>query len=278
MILIIEDITKEMKQRHAVDLGSYDSSFLLKKLKRRMASLGISVPETYLACFRNDPGEAITLMHEIGVNVSLFFRNPLIYDIIERQLLPSIIEAKRHSGRQEIRIWSAGCATGEEPYSIAILLHRLLKEEFKKWKVHIFATDIEQERLTTAKAGIFSREKLVDTKLGIIDEYFSHSEENFILKPAIRQMVNFSLDDLASTEKIAPAASIFGAFDLVLCRNVMIYFNNVAKMRAVQKFIKTLNNSGYLILGESEWIADSLKSHFTEIDHTNRIYKKTGTG
>jgi chemotaxis protein methyltransferase CheR len=274
MILIVEDITKEMKQRHAVDLGSYNSSFLLKKLKSRMASLGISVPEKYLAYFRKDPDEAFILMQEIGICVSLFFRNPLIYAVIEQQLLPSIIEAKQHSGRQEIRVWSAGCATGEEPYSIAILLHRLLKEEFKNWKVHIFATDIEQKRLTTAAAGIFLRDKLVDTKLDIVDKYFIQSQENYRLKPEIRKMVNFSLDDLTSPQKIAPAASIFGSFDLVLCRNVMIYFNKSVKMRAVRKFIKTLNSSGYLILGESEWIAGSLGSAFIEIDHTNRIYKK----
>nr|MBF0223519.1 protein-glutamate O-methyltransferase CheR [Desulfobulbaceae bacterium] len=274
MILIVEDIAKELKQRHDVDLGSYNSSFLLKKLKSRMASLAITVPEDYLTYFRKDPGEALLLMNEIGISVSLFFRNTLVYSIIEQQLLPPIIAAKQHSGRQEIRVWSAGCATGEEPYSIAILLHRLLNEEITNWKVHIFATDIDQERLTSAAAGVYPRAKLVDTRIGIVDEYFSQSREKYILNPAIRQMVNFSLDDLASSEKIAPAASIFGSFDLVLCRNVMIYFNNSAKRRAIQKFVKTLNSSGYLILGESEWIDDSLKSNFIEIDHTNRIYKK----
>lgn len=274
MILIVEDIVKELKQRHAVDLDSYESYFLLKKIKSRMDSLDITVPGKYLAHFRKDSGEALLLMYEIGINVSLFFRNPFIYSIIEQQLLPSMIAAKQHSGRQEIRVWSAGCATGEEPYSIAILLHRLLKEEIKNWKVHVFATDIDRKRLTSAAAGVYPRSKLVDTRLEIVDEYFIQSQENYRLNPEIRQMVNFTLDDLASTDKIAPAASIFGSFDLVLCRNVMIYFNNSAKTRAVRKFIKTLNSSGYLILGESEWIADSLKSDFIEIDQTNRIYKK----
>lgn len=239
-----------------------------------MAGLGITVPGKYLAHFQKDPDEAITLMQKIGISVSLFFRNPLVFSIIEQQLLPTIIEANRQNGLSEIRVWSAGCATGEEPYSIAILLHRLLEKEIINWKIHIFATDIEQKRLTTAAAGVFHRDKLVHAKLEIVDKYFSQSQENYILKPVICKMVNFSLDDFASTDKIAPAASIFGSFDLVLCRNVMIYFNKSAKMRAVQKFIKTLNSSGYLILGEAEWLADSLKSAFIEIDQTNRIYKK----
>jgi chemotaxis protein methyltransferase CheR len=274
MILIVEDIAKELKQHHAVDLGSYNNSFLLKKIKSRMAGLGMTVPGEYLAHFRKDPGEALLIMQEIGINVSLFFRNPLIYAIIEQQILPSIIEAKQHSGRQEIRVWSAGCATGEEPYSIAILLRRLLTEEIKNWKLYVFATDIDQKRLTSAAAGVYPRAKLADTRLEIVDEYFIQSQGDYRLNPEIRKMVNFTLDDLASTDKIAPAASIFGSFDLVLCRNVMIYFNDSAKTRAVQKFTKTLNSSGYLILGESEWIDDSLKSDFIEIDQTNRIYKK----
>ncbi len=274
MILIVEDIAKELKQYHAVDLESYESSFLLKKIKSRMAGLGLTVSGKYLAHFRKDPDEARILIREIGISVSLFFRNPFVYSIIEQQLLPSIIEAKRQNGLSEIRVWSAGCATGEEPYSIAILLHRLLEREITNWKVHIFATDIEQIRLTTALAGVFPRDKLVETKLEIVDKYFIQSKGNYRLKPEIRKMVNFSLDDLASTDKIAPAASIFGSFDLVFCRNVMIYFNKPAMKRAVRKFIKTLNSSGYLILGESEWIADSQKSAFIEIDHTNHIYKK----
>ncbi|MBT3225915.1 MAG: protein-glutamate O-methyltransferase CheR, partial [Deltaproteobacteria bacterium] len=274
MILIVENIAKELKQYHAVDLESYESRFLLKKIKCRMADLGITVPGKYLTYFQENPDEARILIREIGISVSLFFRNPFVYSIIEQQLLPSIIEAKRQNGSSEIRVWSAGCATGEEPYSIAILLHRLLEKEIINWKIHIFATDIGQKRLTTAAAGVFHRDKLVDTKLENADKYFSQSQGNYRLKPEIRKMVNFSLDDLASTDKIAPAASIFGSFDLVLCRNVMIYFNNSAKTRAVQKFIKTLNSSGYLILGESEWIDDSLKSAFIEIDQTNRIYKK----
>ncbi len=274
MLLIIEDISKELKQRYDVDLNSFASNVLIPRIQKRMSSLGISVPQTYLDYFRQDPDEAITLLQEIVTNVTLFFRNPLVYSILEQRILPAIIKAKRRKGRNEIRIWSAGCATGEEPYSIAILLHRLLKEVIKEWQIHIFATDIEQKTLNTAAKAVFTSDMLVTTRSEFIDEYFTSAKDKYKLKPVIRKMVNFSFDDLASSEKIAPAASIFGSFDLVLCRNVLIYFNAQAKKRAIRKFIKTLSSCGYLILGESEWMTEDQQSAFTEIDHKNRIYKK----
>jgi chemotaxis protein methyltransferase CheR len=274
MLLIVEDITKELKQRYAVNLNAFNSSLLISKINKRMSSLGISIQQTYLDHFRKDPDEATILLQEIGINVSSFFRNPMVYTNLEQNILPEIIKDKRKKGLNEIRVWSAGCSSGEEPYSVAILLHQLLNDETKQWQIHIFATDIDQEILNKAVKGVFTRDQLLDTKLGICDEYFNYNKGKYTLKPGIRKMVNFSFDDLASPEKIAPAASIFGSFDLVLCRNVLIYFNASAKQRAIQKTIKTLNRSGYLILGESEWMADKEQSAFIEKDHKNRIYKK----
>lgn len=274
MLLIVEDITKELKQRYSVDLNSFNSNLLISKINKRMSSLGISVQQAYLNHFREDPDEATILLQEIGINVSSFFRNPMVYLILEQSILPTILEAKRQKGVSDIRVWCAGCASGEEPYSIAILLHQLLKDVIEQWQIHIFATDIDQKILNKAAKGIFTRDQLLDTKLGICDEYFNYAKNEYKLKPVIRKMVNFSFDDLASPEKIAPAASIFGSFDLILCRNVLIYFNASAKKQTVRKFIKTLNSSGYLILGESEWMADNEQSAFMEIDHKNRIYKK----
>ncbi len=111
MNLIVEDIAKELTQYHSFDIGSYESSFLINKINSRMASLSITVPGEYLTHFRKNPAEANLLIREIGICVSLFFRNPLVYSIIEQQLLPAIIETKRQNGLREIRIWSAGCAT-----------------------------------------------------------------------------------------------------------------------------------------------------------------------
>ena len=272
-MLIIEDIAREIKQQCHVDLNSFTSTLVLSKITKRMEGLGITVPQTYLDFYRKNPGEAIILLQEIGINVSSFFRNPHVYSVLEQHILPAIIEEKRKKGSKEMRVWSAGCATGEEPYSIAILLHHLLHDEIEQWQIHIFATDIDQEVLTKAAEAVFPRDRLLDTRLGICDNYFTCKGERYTLKQVIRQMVNFSFDDLLSSETIAPVASIFGSFDLVLCRNVMIYFNKLAKQVALRKFVNSLSRKGYLVLGESEWIEESEKPAFIEIDSENRIYK-----
>lgn len=273
MLLIVEDITKEIKQRYDVDLNSYANKLLISTINKRMFKLDFTMQQTYLDFFHTDPDEAVVLLQQIGVNVSSFFRNPMVYSILEQRILPELIERKRKQGLNEIRIWSAGCASGEEPYSIAILIHQLLKKSFKQWRIHIFATDIDRESLNQAVQGTFSRDRLQDTRLGIYDAYFTRVDAGYSLAPEVRQMVNFSFEDLLSSGKVAPAASIFGSFDLILCRNVLIYFNKSAQKVAIQKFIKTLTSKSYLILGESECIDKNLKSAFMEIDIINRIYK-----
>ena len=274
MLLIVEDIVKELSKKQAVNLEAFSNELVIEKIKKRMHSLRIKTPQTYLDHFRQDSSEAELLVQEIGIKVSSFFRNSMAYEIIEQRLLPTIIDLNRRKKSHVIRIWSAGCCTGEEPYSIAILLHRILKDEIKNWQLHIFATDIDQKILNKAAEGVYHRDSLINTKLGIIDEYFTLVKEQFILKPVICSMVNFSFDDLSSTNKVAPAASIFGSFDLVLCRNVLIYFNVKTKQQVLQKIFKSLGHNGYLVLGESEWISEIKTGTLIEIDTKNRIYKK----
>jgi chemotaxis methyl-accepting protein methylase len=239
-----------------------------------MTCLQIKTAQAYLEIVSKEPDEADNLLSEIGIQVSLFFRNPLIFEIIREQTLPTILEAKRRTGLREIRVWSAGCSAGEEAYSVAILLHQLLKDELKEWRIMIFATDIDRKILTEAERGVFSRAKLCDTRLGVVDEYFTSVGMEFKVKPFIRKLVDFSFDDLASTEKGAPSASIFGAFDLVLCRNVMIYFNEASRDLVRKKIIKSLGRGGYLVLGESEWLSNTDKSELAEVDDRSRIFRK----
>jgi len=274
LILNIDDLVHEMKVQKGFDLNAYAPAFLLHKIKNRMTSLQLKTMQAYLDILRTEPSETGNLLSEIGIQVSRFFRNPLVFEIIRERTLPAILEAKRKSGVREIRVWSAGCSSGEEAYSVAILLHQLIKDDLKDWRIMIFATDIDREVLKRADKGIFSRAQLEDTRMGIVDEFFTPYGENYKVKPVIRSMVDFSFDDLASHEKGAPSASIFGGFDLVLCRNVMIYFNEQSRDHVRSKIIKSLGRGGYLVLGESEWLTEINKSDLAEVDDRNRIFRK----
>jgi len=273
----IENILAKLRQARGIDFSDYRQNTLSRRIASRLARLGIEDYARYLDLLESDPAECDKLIDTIAINVSSFFRNPIVCEILSQTLFPQIIEKKRLSGSQQIRIWSAGCAGGEEAYSLAILIHEALKKDFAEWSVHLFATDIDQESLCRAEQGSYPRESLLNVKLGILDEYFDRTEVGYTVKPKIRKMVRFSLDDLTSTSTFAPKESVFGEFDIIFCRNVLIYFNAELQKRVVKKFVRSLPVAGYLVLGDSERLDNETSVNFQVVDHKNRIYKKRST-
>jgi chemotaxis protein methyltransferase CheR len=269
-----KDIFNEIKRVRGIDLSDYRSETLEIRLTERMKQVGCPDISHYVEYLRNDPSECDLLIDCIAINVSSFFRNPLVFDILAHRVLPDMVELKRHNNQQEIRVWSAGCANGQEPYSMAILIHEVLKDFRLKWKSHIFASDIDKEALKQAASAIYTVENLENTRMGYIERYFTRDDHGYKLQPFIQEMVQFSQEDLNSRTTIAPAESVYGTFDIILCRNVLIYFKQEQQNFVVEKLLKSLDNLGYLILGESETITGSLAPRFDVIDQRNRIYQK----
>ncbi|MBT7069227.1 MAG: protein-glutamate O-methyltransferase CheR, partial [Verrucomicrobia bacterium] len=203
-------------------------------------------------------------------DVSSFFRNPVVFEVLAQSLLPRLTR-----DRDELRVWSAGCAAGEEAYSIAILIQEEIKR-IRDTTLHsmIFATDIDREVLKKAAKAVYPRESLKDAKLGIVDTYFEPLRDGFKLCAEVKKTVHFSEDDLLSPRTGAPAESIYGSFDLVLCRNVLIYFSDKRQKQVFRRLYNALAKGGYLVLGDSETICRDLKSRFKTIDAKNKIYQK----
>lgn len=228
----------------------------------------------YLERLRASLDECDRLIETITINVSSFFRDPMVYEALAREILPEIIGRKQMRRSKEIRVWSAGCAAGEEPYSVAILLDQALKGQKSDWSCLIFATDLDRSALERAKAATYDREQLKDTKLGVLDTYFTPHGEGHELRPFVRKMVQFSWGDLVSSEHAIPAGSIFGSFDLVLCRNVLIYFSGDVQDAIFGKLHKSLAPGGYLVLGDSETLNSKLNALLHTISQKNRIYQR----
>ena len=184
------------------------------------------------------------------------------------------MDSKRQDGSHEIRIWSAGCAGGEEAYSVAILLQQALAADEDDWSPLIFATDIDPAALEQAATGLYPRTQLQETRLGVVDEFFTPEDGGYRIRPFIQRMVRFSCDDLAAPHTFAPAESIFGGFDLVLCRNVLIYFSAALHDAVLAKLHRCLGTRGYLVLGEAEALGVGMGSRFDGLDARNRIYQK----
>ncbi len=271
---LLDKIISRIKDARGIDLSGYRRTMLGRRLNARMAMVQCQDPEAYLKRLQNDPAECDQLIDAIAINVSSFFRDPIVWEILAESVLPDTLHRKRRAGSKEIRVWCAGCAAGEEAYSIAILIHRALDGEFAEWTVHLFGTDVDKACLKKAQAGFFPRESLRDTKLGIIDQYFETSGDGYMIRPCIRKMVRFSHDDLVSPDRDTPVDSVFGTFDIVLCRNLLIYFSRNLQNSVLGKLYRSLSVGGHLVLGESEMPTDETTSWFAEVNRRHRLFRR----
>lgn len=272
----LEAVLEELRRARGLDLSDYRRSTLERRLAVRMARLRLKDPGEYLQRLRSDPSECDRLIEVILIKVSSFFRDPLVFEILAHRVLPLIMERHRREHTRQIRVWSAGCAAGEEAYSVAILLAQALEDEDFPWLPSICATDISSEALAAAQTGRYRRESLETTQLGILDRFFRPTAEGFGVIPEIRRMVHCSRDDLTSRHSMAPADSVFGSFDLVLCRNVLIYFSLELQKRVQDKLYRALNPGGYLVLGLAESLPPETVSRLIAFDRPHRIFQKPG--
>lgn len=274
----LKRIVDELKAARGIDLAGYRESTLQRRVAARMAKIGQTDACAYLERLRESPDECDRLIETITISVSSFFRDPMMYEVLAHDVLPEIIERKRAGGSKEIRVWSAGCAAGEEPYTLAILLDQALEPRKSDWTCLVFATDLDNAALDRARAGVYDRERLKHTKLGVLDTYFAPSGDGYELRPLVRKMVQFSWGDLVSSKHAIPAGSVFGSFDLVLCRNVLIYFIAAVQAAAFDQLDRSLGPGGYLVLGDSETLGGELEGKLQVVDRRNRIYRKPPPG
>ncbi|HCJ66785.1 MAG TPA: hypothetical protein DHV62_05520, partial [Elusimicrobia bacterium] len=225
----------------------------------------------FLAFHPEGGKELRSLLSLITINESSFFRQKEQFNVIKEEILPSLISEKEKKGIFSLNIWSAGCASGEEPYSIALLL----KESFpqvENWEIQILGTDIDQETLERAKKGIYSKNSLRFTERIYLKKYFDKVGNYYSLNEKIKKMVKFVYHNLA--EESYPS-SAEGKWDIIMCRNVLIYFRPEKIERILDHFYHHLNDNGYLFLGYAEAIGRF--SHFSVIHRGDTFYYKKGT-
>jgi len=226
--------------------------FLESRCKRRMEALGIqSFEEYYRYLTRPDVRrqELQALLNEVTINETSFFRNQPQFDALRHIFLPEIANRKGSIGFKRLKIWSAGCSSGEEPYSIAIVVHELKATLLQGWQIQILGTDINQTVLDKARQGIYTRYSFRNTPPHMISRYFKNlGDGRFELDPAIRRMVEFKNMNLIDEMAIL----FMKGFDIIFCRNVLIYFDLAAKKHTIQHFYNALLDEGLLFIGHSE--------------------------
>lgn len=241
-----------MGEAHGLDVSPYADAFLASSLEKRRKATSHRTDAAYLAHLPEDRAEAEILFGTLRIAFSEFFRDPLAVALLERTILPALAKARARSGRGEIRVWSAGCATGQEAWSVAILLDDLATTLGRPVPHRIFATDRSTAELETAERATYSTEALANVRLRQLGSAFSRRGDAYTILPQLRERVDFSLYDLLDPGTSCPPASIYGDFDLILCCNVLLYYRSEAQRLVLDKARRSLAPGGYLITGETE--------------------------
>lgn len=257
-----------------IDLSGSNPDFLHRRIAKRLLATQSENHQVYLEYLENNPDEIETLLDVLTINVSRFFRNPFTFEYLNKIVIPNIIHTKLKEKQPFFRIWSAGCSSGEEAYSAGIIIDKYLQKNNLNMLVSIFATDIDQKSLKNGKKGKFIPDSLKETKLEIIENYFTKLDGNYTILPRIRDMVHFSEFNLLNNQQYAPEESIYGDFDLIFCRNVLIYFNPEYQEIIFNKLHKAMNSSTLLILGEAEEPTGIYAKKFRKVSNLFKIYKK----
>lgn len=255
-----------------------DSELLCKALSVRMKRLSMDSPDEYLR-FLEGGAEASckewkALIPLITTGESYFFRDKGHISLLQNSILPELIKSKRAAGR--LRIWSAGCSTGEEPYSVAILLDQLLPEP-KEWDVVIIGTDINEAFLEKAVSGKFSEWSFRMMDKDLQRKYFKRRTHGWEIQENIKKMVRFQYANLLEADFFVKNPEICD-MDIIICRNVFIYFNTAAVALVLKNFDKILSSEGYLITGHGELYGHELRNLKQIISPEAVIYKKTLAG
>jgi chemotaxis methyl-accepting protein methylase len=247
----INKISNILMQFSNIDISIYDVSFLEKSVQKRMAETCSGSLAEYIALLEQNGGERTAFIDSLHISYSEFFRNPLTFAVLERIILPALV-LKKKTSRKEIRIWSAACAGGQEAYSLAILLEELKNGDMDQFSYRIFATDQSDAQVNEASKGHYASAALHNVSLKRAAEWFTRQGDIYIVKPELKENMEFSTFDLFNDSLSCPPASIFGGFDLVICANFLFYYKSEYRTNILKKAVNSLAEGGYLMTGETE--------------------------
>jgi len=259
----LREIFTELRVRTGHDFSNYKRPTLLRRIERRINIHTLPDLPSYVA-FMHENGEEVTaLLKDLLISVTNFYRDKKAFDIIETEVLPMLLKGR--TAEKDLRIWVAGCATGEEAYSLAILCAELTSGFIDGPKVQIFATDIDEAAIAHAREGLYTLNDVADVSPERLRRYFNKEGDTYRIRREIREILMFANHNFL---KDPP----FSHLDLISCRNVLIYLNHVAQERVTETFHFALNPGGYLFLGSSESV-DGATDLYANYNRENHIFQ-----
>jgi two-component system CheB/CheR fusion protein len=264
----LEALLDFVKRSRGFDFTGYKRTSLERRIQKRMEEVGSKAYGDYLDHLEVDQDEFSSLFNTILINVTGFYRDAATWEYLREEVLPDLVAAR--AADAPLRVWCAGCASGEEPYTMAMVLADLLGEGAYRERVKIYATDVDEEALRIARAASYSAKQVEPVPPEALDTYFERMDSRYVFRPDLRRTVIFGRNDLVQD---APISRI----DVLLCRNTLMYLNAETQAHVLRRFHFGLDDGGVLVVGKSEMLIT--RGHlFTPVDLKRRVFRKVVSG
>jgi two-component system CheB/CheR fusion protein len=262
----LSEIIDLLRRKASRDFALYKPGTLLRRIERRMALAGITNSGRYLDRLRKDAGELELLAKDLLINVTSFFRDPKIFELLAEKIIPDLVRLQ--PADRPLRIWVAGCSTGEETYTLAMLFLEAIAAAKRNIKLQVFASDIDGDAVELARDGLYPETIAAEVSPARLARFFAKEEHGYRVVPALRGVVVFTVQNVLADPP-------FSRLDLVSCRNLLIYLRPEAQVKVLSLFHFALREGGILLLGGSETVG-SLEDRFEPIFKAQRIYRHIG--
>lgn len=263
----LDKLITKLDSERGVDLRNYRHNYLERRIATRLRALGLHSYRQYSAYLDGHPDEYAHLLDTITINVTEFYRDEPVFDIFRNEVVPAMIEQKLRSRHRMIRVWSAGCATGEEPYSIVMSFLDAMRGHEREFLLNVIATDLDEKALAFARKAEYPVERLKNIPKSHQQKYLDVHGDTFTMKSDVTKHVKFRSLNLFADKPIS-------VVDVIFCRNVFIYFGREQQAEILEHFWSALSRGGYLVLGRSEKLAPNVAKRFELHNGRERVYRK----
>jgi chemotaxis protein methyltransferase CheR len=264
----LDEIRTLIEERSAILFDASRERFFSTRIREHIEEKELAGGAELLQRIKSASTEYQALLERLLTQETSFFRYPAVYDALEKRILPEMQERKFWQNPRALRIWSAGCSTGEEPYSIAITILDALKFA-EAWEIEILATDISHRALRHAERGAYTKRSLQDVSLGQVDAHFTATKHGYQVRPRIRKMISFAQMNLVEPGYV-------GKLDCIFCMNVLMYFSDERRLAILRRFYDALEPGGYFLLGHAETLSNVPMKFEPLVIGDCRIYRKPG--